>query len=346
MDYLGMVKRAWEITWRYRVLWLFGFLVGGSGVSGNSNMSGYTTNSSEMTAEQSAQFDQAFSWVADNVALIVGITAMLVLVGICFWVISIAAQGGLIHLSSQADEGIAPTVREGFTVGFHSWGRVFLIGFALYAPFAFMIALIVTPTVVLPIAAAIRAGDAGSIGALVAVLLGMAGVLIVEIILFAIVGVALGMIEMLALRHGVLDGLPAIQSIKTAFHDLRTRFLDVFLMWLVTLGVGLVVGILFGVVAAMFAVLIVGTAIAGLGQLAVAIGFVMVLLFIVPGAIATAYYSTLWTVFYRRFTGRDGAITTTATSPADAAAHGFDVPPAPAGPSTDFLPPPPSPPGE
>ncbi len=32
MDYGGILNRAWQITWRYKILWLFGFFLGsGSG---------------------------------------------------------------------------------------------------------------------------------------------------------------------------------------------------------------------------------------------------------------------------------------------------------------------------
>jgi hypothetical protein len=27
MDHIKVLKRAWEITWRYRVLWIFGIIL-------------------------------------------------------------------------------------------------------------------------------------------------------------------------------------------------------------------------------------------------------------------------------------------------------------------------------
>ncbi len=349
MDYFGMAKRAWEITWRYRVLWLFGFLAGASGTGGSGSGTNYSGGSGDLTAEQSAQFDQAASWMGDNLALIIGATVLIALIVLCFWIISVAARGGLVHLASQADEGIAPTVREGFTVGFHVWGRVFLIGLVIYLPFVLLMMLIMVPTVILPIIAAVQADGSGSTGGAIAAVLGMIGILIVEILVFAIVGMLLGLIEQLALRHGVLADMPAMESVRTAMRDLRARFLDVFLMWLVTLGVGFVVALVFGAVAAMFGIAVAGAAMTGLWPLAVVIGVVMMLVFIVPGAIVSAFSSTLWTVFYRRFTGRDGA---SAQAPVASAAQGPSLyspefapqppaPPAAPEPPTDFLPPPP-----
>ena len=45
MDYAGVLKRAWEITWRWKVLWILGFLASlGSGGGGGGGGPSYTTN--------------------------------------------------------------------------------------------------------------------------------------------------------------------------------------------------------------------------------------------------------------------------------------------------------------
>lgn len=350
MDYFGMAKRAWEITWRYKVLWLFGFLAGAGSYSSSGNFRGYSSGSGDLTSEQNAQLERAMEWVLDNIAIIVGMAVLLAIIGICLWVLSIAARGGLIHLASNADEGIAPTVREGFGAGFHFWGRVFLTELAIYLPFLIVVMLIVVPTVVLPVLAAIKADGSGSVGGGIAAIFGMIGILIVEVIVFSLIGVVLGIVEQLALRHGVLGGRGAIDSIGTAFHDVRTRFIDVFVMWLVTMGIGIVVAVAFGVVAAMFAVVIAGAAFAGAWPVAVLMGVVMALVFVVPGAIVATFYSTFWTLFYRRLTGRDGSGITASPAPVPGAWPVVGEPqPAPGPqyePPTDFLPPPPSQPAE
>ena len=46
MDHIGVLKRAWHMTWRYRVLWVFGIILalttsrGGSGGGGQYNFGG------------------------------------------------------------------------------------------------------------------------------------------------------------------------------------------------------------------------------------------------------------------------------------------------------------------
>ena len=46
MHYTDLIQRAWQITWRYKVLWIFGILLalasggGGSGGGGGSSGSG------------------------------------------------------------------------------------------------------------------------------------------------------------------------------------------------------------------------------------------------------------------------------------------------------------------
>ena len=39
MDFGKVLTRAWQITWQCKVLWLFGFFLGGLGVNGGFNFS-------------------------------------------------------------------------------------------------------------------------------------------------------------------------------------------------------------------------------------------------------------------------------------------------------------------
>ena len=52
MDFGAIIKRAWQITWRYKALWVLGVFAGVSGCqsggSGGGGGSGWQTNSGEL----------------------------------------------------------------------------------------------------------------------------------------------------------------------------------------------------------------------------------------------------------------------------------------------------------
>ena len=43
MDYGRVLTRAWEITWRWKILWILGFLAALGSGSGGGGSSSYTT---------------------------------------------------------------------------------------------------------------------------------------------------------------------------------------------------------------------------------------------------------------------------------------------------------------
>lgn len=47
MDYMQIVKRAWEITKKHRYLWIFGILAGGAGGGGYQQMLSFSNGFSE-----------------------------------------------------------------------------------------------------------------------------------------------------------------------------------------------------------------------------------------------------------------------------------------------------------
>ena len=54
MDYAGILKRAWNVTWNHKILWLFGLFAGASaGVNGNSFNTSSFNNGGSTTSAQS-----------------------------------------------------------------------------------------------------------------------------------------------------------------------------------------------------------------------------------------------------------------------------------------------------
>ncbi|MDZ4177612.1 MAG: hypothetical protein U1E29_00015, partial [Coriobacteriia bacterium] len=340
MEYGSILKRAWEITWRYRILWLFGFFAGGaSGGGGGGGGSNYSFGDDEIDF---AQFDRAGQWFSDNIAVIIAVAAVLVLIGIVLWVISIAARGGLVRLVNDAEENRDVRAANGWSTGFRLWGRLFVLDLVLGLP-VLVLAVIVGVIAFLPL---IRAGIDGSDPT--AGFLSLCGGLFVGGIVLLIVGVIIGLLSELGRRHAVIADQPALRSIGLAWTDIRTRFKDVFVMWLVLFGVGIAYGIVVGLIAAVFGVIIAISALGGAWPLAIALGLLLFLVLIVPSAIYAAFHSTTWTVFYRRLTGLDAAGRPDVSEPPAGGPEGYAPAPPPAPPAVpesqapgDFIPPPP-----
>jgi hypothetical protein len=206
-----------------------------------------------------------------------------------------------------------------------------------------LIGILVVPIVM----TASTAPDAGA-GIAVAGLCCGLPLILVFVILFSLVA---SVLELLASRYVVIDGHPAMQSISLAWADLRGRFKEVGLWWLVMFGVGIAWSMVSGAVGAVFGIGIAFSVMGGAWPVALLLGFFLFVIMIVPIAMYSTYVSVAWTLFFRRMTGREvtGA-STRATYAPPAAPYGMPLAPAvpgppaaPGGPVSPVPPPPPAP---
>jgi ABC-type uncharacterized transport system ATPase subunit len=106
-DYVAILRRAWEITWRHRTLWVFGLLAGPAWAPMAPFLPGW------------------------GAAAVVGLLAYLAM---------LASTGGLVFLAHQAEEGTEAQPGAGWRAGFGMMWRVtgirVLSGLAISVPFA------------------------------------------------------------------------------------------------------------------------------------------------------------------------------------------------------------------
>ncbi|MEJ2734716.1 MAG: hypothetical protein P8189_14305 [Anaerolineae bacterium] len=281
MDYGAVLSRAWEITWRWKVLWILGFLAAlGNGVStGNPS---YTMD----TSDWGYTFHRP--WIPPRIiALLIGIACLVLFIGIALWVLSVIARGGLIAGVQQVEDGgmcnpnrWCPSCRRDC-----QWRTL----------------------------AASSAGFSGpprGLGIAGAILFG--GVFCGGAVLLAIV---LAQIRIYAERAAILEDLDWIEAFKRGWQVLKENLGPTILFWLIFLAIGLVfVG---GVVASLAAVLAPFIAIFSRMQpgfwLAVPLcfgGLLGALLFALLGSIVETFGSATWTLAYRELTGLAAASAT------------------------------------
>ena len=129
LDFGGILKRAWEITWRHKILWLLGILsaIGsGGGFRGSSNV---RYNNQDILPQIQRQFPNLDANVITAIAL--GAACVAIIVVIVFWLLSIIGRGGLIGGINLAETRGSVTFREAWGIGTKYFFTVLLIGLAV-----------------------------------------------------------------------------------------------------------------------------------------------------------------------------------------------------------------------
>jgi hypothetical protein len=311
MDHLKILSRAWTITWRYRALWLFGFLFalagGGSGGGGGGNGGG-----SGMRWTQPAPSN--IPWNTVLIIVLIAVAVMLVLVvalTILRYVTETAIIAGVDEIEGQ---GIALTVRRGFRLGWsrQAW-RLFLTDLVIYLP------VVVVALVLLAFAASplllllVKVNVVRAIGIIATI--GLALFVILFIIAVAlIVSVVMPYIR----RRVVLGRQDVMASIRQGVMLVRASLLDTGLMWLLLAAIGIVLGLVMIPVALVILLVagLIGGVPAGLVYLishswvvAAVVGVPLFLIVLVPTlafiqGLIEVYKSTSWTLAYREVAAR------------------------------------------
>jgi len=331
MDYMGILKEAWDVTRRNKRLWVLGlFAAGGASLSSNWDSSSSGSNGSNSvpagwenihTPTEGLQrgLDEASKQLglslgtADQWWVIIGV-AVLTLLVLCLvlWVLGIAARGGLIAQTREALAGRPTSATAGWRRGLRLWGRVFSVGFLLALPFIVLGVLGLVTLAVFGIPSLIASGgdlelifSGGATGA-AAGFVGMGLVLGFLGLVGFVIGIVVSIVEEVALRYAVLEDRGAIDSIKTTWVDVRAKR-GIASMWLVMILVNIVAGIaaaiLFIPVAVVVGFVIAAAVVAGGTGMLWLVAPGLLLLFLMGmlfKAVYTTFRNTAWTSFYDR----------------------------------------------
>jgi hypothetical protein len=322
MDYMGILKESWGVTRRNKSLWILGLFAGGS-ASLSTNWNSSSSNSSTAkglppgwenihTPTEALQRGLDLAGKQLGVSLgtaaqwwvIIGLAVLtLIVIGIVFWAIGIAARGGLIGQTGEAVAGRPTSAGAGWRKGLHFWGRVFAVGFLLALPLIGLGILGLVTAAIFGIPALVAGGEGPAVTAgLVAM-----GLILSLIGLVAVaVGVIVSMLEEVALRHAILDGQGAIDSIRATWDDLWKKR-GVASMWLVmilvNIGVGIAAAIVFVPVAIILGLVVAGSVAAGgwgMLWLVAPLSLILLAMAMALKAVYSTFLNTAWTSFYVR----------------------------------------------
>ena len=132
-DFGGNLRRAWEITWKYKILWLFGILsaLAGGRASLNFNSRPRFPNGFDPTDPNAfPRLQRNFPQLTQNTILAIGlgILCLVIIIGIVLFVLHIIGRGGLIGGIQLADTTGQVSFGQAWGIGLKHFWTVLLIG--------------------------------------------------------------------------------------------------------------------------------------------------------------------------------------------------------------------------
>lgn len=261
----NILKRAWQILWNYKVLWVFGFLMvltganGGGGGGGGGSSYRYNPQTANSTNNfpgiasgwmNSVRLwaDQNFgSWFATEQAtlhtimwVIIAVVIFAVVMNLLFSLVRYPAETAVMRMVDEHEtSGSKVSFKQGWKLGWNIRAfRMWLIDTVLATP-----ALLIAILVMVGVLVTINNVGTGFIDrfnpsmALAWVLLALVLALPLGLLM-----IALGMLREFVVRYAAIDGLGFGQAFSKGWSLFKKDFKDVFITWLVLLGIGIGLG--------------------------------------------------------------------------------------------------------
>ena len=309
MDFGAVLKKAWEITWKNKGLWILGILAGcsasGRGNNGQaaSGFRGYNFGGGQLPEGQFQglpELERFFSRVDEGtwIAVALAVLGVILVLALVFLVLGVIGQGGLIAGFAGADDGHSIALGEAFNLGMQNFWKLLGIRVVVWAA-----GLIVGITVAIGVVAV----AIGTLGI---------GLLCLIPLICLLIPLAWGVDAyiILAMVAAVEEGIGVFDAFRKAWEIVRANLGPVIVMALILiLGGGIlsaVLGIPFiGVVVPAILGFALGSETSIYSGLAIS-GLCLVVaipIFIVLIGVLTTYTTGAWTLTYRRLTGKEGA---------------------------------------
>jgi hypothetical protein len=301
------LKRALQIVWNYKVLWIFGFLIALTGGAANGGSSGgggsrYRENMQSNYNEfrdlgnvgnYSPQMQQVTDWFLENVEPLFAteakaITTVLIIMGILFGIALIfGLLGALVRYPSETavmrlvdaheQNGTKLNFKEGWKLGWnHRAWRIFLVDLVIGTPAFGVVVLLMGGLGVYFFAN--RQNIEGAFNTGVGIWIGLVVLLMMALVFVLIV---ISMVRPYIIRKIAFEDLGVWEGFRQGWGLFKQNLKHTLLMWLILIGVSIAFGIAVMLVAILLIPAYIVLAIPGLIAAAVpaAIGFAITSLF-------------------------------------------------------------------
>jgi hypothetical protein len=308
MNYGDILREAFQITWRNKFLWFFGFFVAGGTSSFNIPSTGGNGTGGGTGGPVPPQLYGIWRTVQENLMLVLVVAGIAFLVVfLVFLVLALLSDAALAESAAAIHRGEGRRFGVAWRTGLRFVWRV--LGLRLLLALISLALLLVAGIIVgVPIAVVFVATESVAARVLTAVLLGLLGIL-----LLIAVFIPLAVIGQWALRRAVVENSGAVASIGEAYRFFRRNMGKSLLIWLlqvgVMLGLGIALLIAAVIVALPLALPVILLAVGEFMTAAVIVGVVMALIFLAifftaSGALG-AFNHTYWTLSYLRLSELD-----------------------------------------
>ena len=308
-----ILRRAWEIPWRHKTLWLFGLAVG-LGTTGLRVSLGRRSLWEQAARELPAEYGRAIAgFLSGPFFIVVAASLALLAVAAAIGLALLGAwgRGALVDQVRVAEEHGRANLQAGWLAGRSNLRSVFLLRLLLGLPVS-----AITVAGAIPSLAGLLSSLPGArmperaIGGIVWTALGLLACLVPAVCLAVLLSVPLNVLLRLAVRACVLEGRGVRGSIGRAWGLLREHVGLMALLWLLQFVATVVAIIVLGLPLVLVALTLMTAALlAGLfsSLLFVALTPVVGLMVWLVGAMATGAVetcvSTGWTLAYRELAG-------------------------------------------
>ncbi len=288
MEYTPLLKQAWQITWKHKGIWVLSFFATGAFF--------YLSYMIPQERVDEAFIDPgaAFAGVRDDLALIALVAVFGLLILLVLKIVSVAAYGGIVQMTNDAAAGTAVSIRGGWAAGFQNWFRILFVCLLGWAP-SFIVGAVIVGLAAVPLLAMPEAGlEAAGTG-----LMMFCGVIVIGLPIAFVIGIVSDLLVTLGLRHAIIGGRPALESLGAAFADSRKRFKEVISMWFLLFAIIIVGSIALAIPSVAFGIFdLIAAEIGPLLQ--IPLGFLEFLVTAAYMMVWWTFHSAAWTLLYRR----------------------------------------------
>jgi hypothetical protein len=296
MDFGEILTRAWQILWKYKILWLFGFFAslgagGNGGGGGNFNFSG-----SDFSNPQMPVLPLWAERLIDNSAVVVALGVLLLLVLIVVLIVlNVFGKVGLTRGAWLADEGAQHlSFGQLWEAGKRHFGKVLLLILILWALSIGLALVVLIPTIGLSI-----------------ITFGVGFLCMLPLLCVLAVALwALTVLADLAVVGIVNEDRTVTGGLQNAWQTFKSRPIEIIgmalILWIISLVIGFVIGLpLLLIVAPLFSGLFTQNELIVRGgtifTIVLFLLYLPIMLFV--QSLVQTYIGSTWTLVYRRLTG-------------------------------------------
>jgi hypothetical protein len=329
MDINRVLARSIEIAWRYKVLWVLGFVMALTG--GEVNGLNYSFGRNDVINLLNPaprpltppRIEPAFLLTVSAFGLCLGILALIIVFYFRF-----VARGALVTFVRSVEQGTSPSLGSAWREGHRYYGRLLGLGLLFWVPLALLTFLLLVLAflpfigVAIPMIRQINAGQQPNpgIGPVIISGLGFLALLCCAGVFLLIVQLILHPIYEFAVRGIILEESGTIDGLARGYSRLRLNLGHVALFYIVLVGARIgwsiittIAAIPLGVI--LFVVITGGAAALPLGVtivLTLAVGLPIALALVFLGGLFQVFESNSWTEFYLALLGETSSPTPSA----------------------------------